>query len=79
MKISKKILSIVLVLLLAVGIVPISATAEDTNETYTLTLVYNHEIYGGVTVDTSIDNVVVQNVPDGTIVDLSDYWPDTCP
>ncbi len=77
MKKTNKFLSLVLAILLFVGVMPIDTfTAFASDETYTLTLVYEYEIWNGEIVGTGIDDVVIENIPHGTVVDLSDYWID---
>ncbi len=49
---------------------------EDTGETYTLTIKYAVEDSNGIKIGTEISDKVITGVAPGTVIDLSDYWPD---
>ncbi len=49
---------------------------EDTGETYTLTIKYAIEDSNGVKIGTEIADKVITGIAPGTVIDLSDYWPD---
>ncbi len=77
MKKTNKVLSLVLAILLCVGMLPISTmTAFATGETYTLTIKYAVEDSNGIKIGTEIADKVITGVAPGTVIDLSDYWPD---
>ncbi len=73
----RKLLAGLLIFTMLFSLVPTVAMAEDTGETYTLKLIYDYTNTAGTHVGEGIQDKVITDIAPGTVVDLSDHWPNT--
>ncbi len=71
----RKILAAVLIFAMLFSLVPTAAFAAD--KTYTLTIKYDFTNSAGTSFNTGTSDKIITGLAPGTVVDLSDHWPNT--